>query len=669
MPAFDRITESHFLPAFDFAIERQRAEVEAIAANPDPPTFQNTMESLERSGLLLERVHTVFLTLCSAHTNPRLQQIEAQVAPLLAAHRDSIFLDRRLFVRVDDLHRRLSDLNLDPESEWLLKRYHTDFVRAGIGLSGPDADRLRTLNAELAVRYATFSRRLLEEANELSVLVTDRDQLDGLPEDGVNAAAEAARSGGHEGAYLIALTLPTAQPALTYLHDRALRERIHRASTERGARGNDNDTTDLVREIVRLRAERAWLLGYDSHADYQIEDCTARTVANARGMLESVVPAAVANARAEETALQAVVDADGGGFRLEAWDWSYYAERVRRDRYAVDEGELRPYLELERVLSDGVFYAAERLYGLTFQERHDVPVYHPDVRVFEVFDADRTPLGLFLADFYARPSKRGGAWMTSLVAQSRLLGTRPVVINTHNISQPPPGEPTLLTLFELKTVFHEFGHALHGLFSDVRFPRFAGTQVPQDFVEYPSQVNEMWMFWPEVLANYARHYRTGEPMPREMVDRLHAAARFNEGYRTTEYLSASLLDLAWHTLGADDRIADVRAFEAEVLEKAGFSLRTVPPRYRTTYFEHIFSGDHYSAGYYSYIWSEVLDADTVRWFEENGGLERANGDRFRQEVLSRGGTADAMSFFRSLRGRDPEILPLLERRGLRATTG
>ncbi|MFY1597081.1 M3 family metallopeptidase [Micromonospora sp. WMMD737] len=617
----------------------------------------------------MDRVHAVFLTLCSAHTNPRLQELEAEVAPLLAAHRDAIFLDRRLFARVDDLHRRIPDLGLDPESEWLLKRYHTDFVRAGVGLSDEDAERLRAHNAGLALRYATFSRRLLEEANELGVLVTDRGQLDGLPEDGVTAAAEAARSRGHEGGYLIALALPTAQPALTYLHDRALRERIHRASTERGARGNANDTTELVREIVRIRAERARLLGYDTHADYQIEDCTARTVANARGMLESLVPAAVANARAEEAALQAVVDVDGGGFRLEPWDWAYYAERVRRDRYAVNEAELRPYLELERVVFDGVFHAAERLYGLTFHERHDVPVYHPDVRVFEVLDGDRTPLGLFLADFYARPSKRGGAWMTSLVAQSRLLDARPVVINTHNINRPAPGEPTLLTLFELKTVFHEFGHALHGLLSDVRFPRFAGTQVPQDFVEYPSQVNEMWMFWPEVLANYARNHRTGEPMPRELVDQLHMAARFNEGYKTTEYLAASLLDLAWHSLGPEDRVADVRAFEADVLDKAGFTLRTVPPRYRTTYFEHIFSGDHYSASYYSYIWSEVLDADTVRWFEENGGLERANGDRFRREVLSRGGTADAMSFFRSLRGRAPEILPLLERRGLRATAG
>lgn len=669
MPPFDRITDDHFLPAFERGMAEQRAEVAAIAADPAPPTFDNTLVALERSGQLLARVSAVFHNLTSAHTNPRLQEIEAEIAPRLAAHRDAIYLDRDLFGRVRALHEAGPELGLDPQAAWLLERTYTDFVRAGALLSTADQEQLRALNQELSSLAAEFARRLLADTNELAVAVRDPEQLAGLSEDAIAAAAEAARSAGREG-YLLTLRLPSNQPALAWLHDRGLRERLHAASISRGARGNEHDTTDLVRRMVRLRAERARLLGYNSHADYAIADNTARTVAAVLAMLGELAPAAARNAEAEAAELQKSIEDSGQTFELQPWDWAYYSERVRRERYHLDVAQLRPYFELERVLHDGVFFAAGRLYGLRFAERHDLPTYHPEVRVFEVFEEDGSPLGLFLADFYTRDSKRGGAWMNSFVKQSELLGTLPVVVNNLNITRPPEGEPTLLTVDEVRTVFHEFGHALHGLFSAVRYPRFAGTTVPRDFVEYPSQVNEVWMLWPEVLANYARHHRTGEPLPADVAERLRGAATFNEGFATTEYLAAALLDLAWHQLTVEEvdaAVADVPGFEAEALRRAGVAVPAVPPRYRTTYFAHAFSGEAYSAGYYSYIWSEVLDADTVEWFKEQGGLHREVGDTFRREVLSRGGGADPMGLFRSLRGRDPQIGPLLQRRGLATT--
>ena len=665
VPPFDRIREEHFLPAFTAGMAEQRTQVEAIATDPAAPTFDNTLVALERSGRLLARTSLVFVNLTGSHTSPGLQAIEAEVAPLLAAHRDAIFLDPRLYARIKALYDVRPTLNLDPESDWLLERYHTDFVRAGARLSEEDAQRLRAYNAELAKLTTEFGQRLLADTNDSAVIVADVAELDGLSADAIAAAAEAARTRGVEG-YAIMLGLPTAQPELAYLHSRELRERIFRASIARGSRSNDNDTSNVIRRIVRVRAERARLLGYDNHAAYQIEDTTARTAQAAAGMLAELAPAAVANAQAELADLQAVVDAEGGGFAVQAWDWAYYTEKVRKQRYDFDETMLRPYFELERALVDGVFYAAGRLYGLSFTEREDLPVYHPDVRVWEVFNADGTPLGLFLGDFYTRDSKRGGAWMNSFVTQSAMFGTKPVIVNNLNINQPPKGEPTLLTLDELRTLFHEFGHALHGLFSNVTYPRFSGTSVPRDFVEYPSQVNEVWILWPEVLENYAKHHRSDVPMPREYVEKLQAAATFNEGFATTEYLAASLLDMAYHSVSVEEaaQLDDLAVFEAAALEKAGIAVETVPPRYKTNYFSHIFSGSNYSAGYYSYIWSEVLDADTVEWFKENGGLRRELGDEFRAKLLSRGGTADAMTFFRALRGRDPEIGPLLIRRGL-----
>ncbi|MDI5977951.1 M3 family metallopeptidase [Amycolatopsis magusensis] len=663
LPPFDRITGAHYRPAFEAGIAEQVGEVTAIAENPEPPTFENTVVALERSGELLGRVSMVFFNLTSSDTTPELQQLQAEIAPKLSAHRDAIHLNKKLFARITELFERRDSLGLDPESAWLLERYHVDFVRAGAALGEAEQDRLRALNEELSTLSTRFQENLLAEGNDLAVVVDTAEELAGLSADTVAAAAEAAASRGLDGKYVLKLSLPTHQPALGSLENRAVRERLHRASVSRGKRGNEHDNSELIIKIAHLRAERAALMGYPNHAAYVISDETARTAEAAQGLLERLAPAAVTNANAEALELQQQIDAEGGEISLEAWDWAFYAEKVRKARFDIDEAALRPYFELERVLIDGVFYAASRLYGLSFTERHDLPKYHPEVRIFEVFDADGSGLGLFLGDYYARDSKRGGAWMNNFVEQAGLRDERSVVVNNLNIIRPPEGEPTLLTFDEVVTAFHEFGHALHGLLSDVRYPKFSGPNVPRDFVEYPSQVNEMWMLWPEVLANYAKHHRTGEPLPQHLVDKLLESQQYGEGYSTTEYLAASLLDQAWHTIGADDRISDAAAFEAEALRKAGVSLPTVPPRYQSSYFAHIFSGG-YSAGYYSYIWSEVLDAESVEWFRENGGLTRENGDHFRRELLGRGGSIDPMTAFRNFRGRDPEIDPLLKRRGL-----
>ena len=660
LPPFDRIGVEHYLPAFRRGMADQRAEVAAIAADPEPPSFENTLVALERSGRLLERVSAVFFNQASSDTNPEVERVQEEMAPELAAHSDAIHLDPALFARIDELHRNRDRLGLDAESLWLLERYHTDFVRAGARLAPADQDRLRALNEELSALSTTFQQHLLADTNASAVVVDDARELDGLSEDALAAAAEAGKARDLDGSYVLSLVSPTGQPALASLTDRALRERLFRASVNRGRNGNVHDTSAVILRMALLRAERARLLGYPDHAAYVVEDETARTTDAVTSMLTPLVPAAVANARAEAADLQA---ATGDSATLQAWDWAYYSERIRRERYEIDATTIRPYLELEGVLLNGVFGAAGSLYGLQFTERDDLPRYHPDVRVFEVSEEDGSPLGLYLADFYARESKRGGAWMNSFVEQSELLGTKPVVVNTFNIARPADGEPTLLTFDDVRTLFHEFGHALHGLFSSVRYPRFSGTSVPSDFVEYPSQVNEMWGLWPEVIGRYAVHHRTGERMPQELVDRVLAARKFNQGFATTEYLAAALLDLAWHRLQAGDEPDDVQAFEAAALEKAGVALDAIPPRYRSTYFAHIFAGG-YSAGYYSYIWSEVLDADTVEWFTENGGLRRENGDRFRRELLSKGGSVDPMTAFRAFRGRDPRIEPLLERRGL-----
>jgi peptidyl-dipeptidase Dcp len=657
LPDFAAITDEDYLPAFEAGMAEQRAEVEAIVGS-GPPTLANTIEALELSGRTLDRVSRVFFSRAGAHTTPRIEEVRAAVAPMLAAHADAIALDPRLFERIAELHGKRAELGLDPESLRLLERHHRDAVRAGAELGEADKERLSAINAELSSLSTTFSARLLAGANAAAVHVHDVTKLDGMSPSAISAAAAAAEARGHGRGFLITLVLPTGQPVLESLTDRELRREIFEASVGRGARGDENDTRDVVLRLAALRAERARLLGFPSHAAYVIDDNTAGSVDAVAAMLADLAPPAMRNADAEAAELAAIA-----GHVLEPWDWAFHAERVRRERYEVDAALLRPYLELERVLLHGVFHAAEELYGIQFHERHDLPAYHPDVRYWEVFDTDGTPLGLYGGDYFARESKRGGAWMNALVPQADLLGTRPVVMNTLNIAKPAEGEPTLLTIDEVRTLFHEFGHALHGLFSAVRYPTFSGTSVPRDFVEFPSQVNETWLERPEILGRYARHHETGEPLPPELLEKLLASRAYGEGFRTTEYLAASLLDQAWHTLSVDDTVEDVLAFEVEALRKAGIAHPLVPPRYRSTYFNHVFAGG-YSAGYYSYIWSEVLDADTVEWFAENGGLRRENGDHFRRELLSKGGSVDAMEAYRAFRGRDPRIRPLLERRNL-----
>lgn len=642
LPPFHEIREEHYGPAFERGMAEHLAEVAAIADNPEQPTFENTIEALERSGRLLDRVSTVFFNQASADATPGIQKIQQDITPKLAKHADAVHLNAKLFARI-------RAVEADGEEErWLLDRYLTDFTRAGALLDEADQGRLRRINERLSELATTFQQNLLADTNSRAVVVDDVAELDGLTEDAIRGLAETAAERGLDGKYVISLVLPTGQPSLASLTNRSLRERVHAASVGRGATVN----TELIKEMALLRRERARLLGYADHAEYVLADQTAGTTGAVTELLAKLVPPAVANARREQAELEELA-----GHAVQPWDWAFYAEKARKARYDIDGARLRPYFELNTVLERGVFYAATRLYGITFTERKDLPGYHPDVRVFEVFDADGSPLGLFLGDFHARATKRGGAWMNSLVRQSALEGTRPVVVNNLNIVK---GEPTLMTFDEVNTMFHEFGHALHALFSNVRFPRFSGTAVPRDFVEYPSQVNEMWATHPEILSNYAKHYETGEPMPRDLVDRLLESQKFGQGFATLEYLAATLLDWAWHTSYAGE---DPEEFEARALAEAGVALPAVPPRYRSTYFAHIWAGG-YSAGYYSYIWSEVLDADTVEWFNENGGLRRENGDRFRRELLSKGGGVDAMAAFRAFRGRDPEITPLLNRRGL-----
>ncbi len=664
MPPFDRITDEHFVPAMELGMQEELAEVDEIANNDDRPTFENTIVALERSGQTLSRANRIFSALDSADTNDARQAIEREMSPKLSAHRDTIRLNADLFGRIEMLYQQREDLQLDPEQLRLLEEYYRDFVRAGARLSDSEKDRLREINGELARLGTEFSQNVLKEVNASAITVDSAAELDGLSDAQIEAAADEAASRDIDG-YVLTLMNYSSQPQLSELNNRAVREKLMQASLARGSRGNEFDNRGIVAEILGLRAERAQLLGYETHADYVLEERTAGTVAAVDDMLSRLAPIAVANARKEAADLQAVIDdTEESPFTLRSWDWPYYAEIIRQQRYAFDENQIKPYFELDSVLFNGVFYAAEKLFGLTFEERTDLPAYHPDVRVFEVFDRDGEHLALFIGDFYARPSKRGGAWMNSYIEQSKLFGDQPIVANHQNIQKPPEGEPTLMTLEEVTTMFHEFGHALHGMFSDVTYPSFAGTSVPRDFVEYPSQVNEMWATWPEVLANYARHYETGERLPQDLLDRVIDAEKFNEGYRTTEYLAASILDLCYHTRTPDEipSADDILETEASCLEQAGIAYDPVPPRYRTTYFSHIMGG--YSAGYYSYIWSEVLDADSVKWFKENGGLTRENGDHFRETLLSKGATRDAMQLFRDFAGRDPDIQPLLERRGL-----
>ena len=672
-PALDRIRTEHFRPAFEAGMAEQRKEIEAIVADGAAPTFENTIVAIEKSGQLLARTSMVFSSLTSSNTTPELEEIQSEMSPKLSAHSDSIFLNGDLFARISALHDQRETLGLDPESLRLLERYYIMFVRAGAKLSEADKTKLKQMNEELSKLSNNFRQNVLKGVNASAVVVDDVAELDGLSPAQIATAAEAAKARNLEAKWVIALLNTTQQPPLAQLKNRALRERIFKASTARGV-GGEFDTTGIIAQVVKLRAERARLLGYPHHAAYVLEDETALTAAAVNDMLARLAKAAVVNAKAEAAAIQQLIDsqqkASGNeSFRLEPWDWDFYAEQVRAAKYSYDESQVRPYFEMNSVLRNGVLFAAEQLYGIKFQERKDIPTYHDDMLVFEVFDADGSQLGLFFVDWYARDNKRGGAWMSSYVDQSRLMGTKAVVLNNLNIPKPPAGQPTLLTFDEVNTAFHEFGHAAHGLFSNVQYPQFSGTSVPRDFVEYPSQYNEMWATDPKILANYAKHYQTGEPMPQALMDKVLAARKFNQGYATTEYLAAAIADQALHQLAPDatPSRAAIAAFEQGALKRAGLDFYAVPPRYHATYFSHVFAGG-YSAGYYAYIWSEVLARSTEDWFNKNGGLKRENGDLLRQKVLSRGFSVDALTMFRDFYGKDPEIGPLLESRGLSLTS-
>ena len=654
LPPFAQIREEDFLPAFETGIREHLAEIDAITASGEPATFDNTIVAMERAGQALRRVSLVFFNNSSAHSTEGIQSVEKEISPRLAAHGDNIYLNPALFERVN----AVDVTGLDAESARLVDEYRQHFIRAGAQLDAGAQQRLRELNGELSRLGTEFGQRLLRDTNNSALLLEDRSELDGLSDDDIASAADAASAAGHPGKYLLTLILPTSQPAMESLTNRETRRRLHEASINRGFRDNPDNTVGVAAAMAALRAERAALLGFANHAQLATDDQTAPSLEAIHDMLGRLAKPAVRNAVAEAGQLE-----EAAGHPIEAWDWSFYSEKVRAERYDVDLAALRPYFELDRVLKDGVFYAANKLYGLTFHEREDLKGYHPEVRIWEVREEDGSELGLFLGDYYTRDTKNGGAWMNSFVEQSRLAGTRAVVVNNLNVSRPPAGEPTLLTFDEVRTTFHEFGHALHGLFSNVTYPLFSGTNVPRDFVEYPSQVNEMWMLWPEVVGNYARHYQTGEPLPQETLDKVIAARQWGEGFATTEYLGAALLDLAWHELPPGSSVEDPLAFERQALHDAGVDYAPVPPRYRTGYFKHIFAGG-YSAAYYAYIWSEVLDADTVEWFKESGGLSRENGEHFRSELLSRGYSVDPLQAFAAFRGRAASIEPLLERRGL-----
>jgi peptidyl-dipeptidase Dcp len=660
LPPFALIKEEHYLPAFYEGCEQQLAEVDAILDAPGAATFENTIVALEKSGQMLMRTLLVFFNKSSSDTSDALDAIEEKMAPKLAAHQDAINLNPMLFARIKNLYDNRESIGLNSEDAWLLERYYKDLIHAGAHLTESERDRLKQLNEELSKLETQFSKNVLADTNDLAVLVETVEDLNGLSENEIASAASAANDRGYAGKWLIGMVNFSGNPVLDSLTNRELRQKIMQLSLLKANRANNSDNKPVLLQVVKLRAERAKLFGKNTHAEHVIAVQTAEHPDNVHAMLRKIAPAAVRNAKAEAEDLK-----KSAGTDIQSWDWGFYTEQVRLEKYNIDTSKMRPYFELESVLTNGIFFAANKLFGITFKERPDLITYHPEARAFEVGHEDGSKLGLFIGDFYTRDSKRGGAWMNNLVDQNFLFNQLPVVVNNLNIPKPPAGKPTLLTYDETTTLFHEFGHALHGLLSQVKYPRVSGTSVQRDFVEFPSQVNEMWILWPEVVENYARHHETGEKLPQEWIDNLKAASTFNEGHSTTSYLAAAILDLAWHSLTTEEaaKVSDVEAFEAQAIRDYGLEFAPVPTRYRSTYFSHIFAGG-YSAGYYGYIWSEVLDADTVDWFKENGGLTRKNGEHFRNTLLGRGGSIDSMQMFRNFRGRDSKIEPLLKRRGL-----
>jgi peptidyl-dipeptidase Dcp len=667
-PPFDKIKTGDYKPAIEAGMKQQLAEIKAIADQKAAPTFANTIEAMEKSGALLTRASKIFFALTGSNTNDTFQKIEAEESPKLAAHNDAIYMNKKLYARVKTLYDKRASLGLDAESQFLIERYYKFFVRAGAQLNDADQKTLRALNKEESTLTTKFREHVLADTAAAAIVVDTKEELAGLPDSDIAAAADAAKEKKLTGKYVLTLQNTTQQPALTYLQNRALRERLFNASIQRGNHGGPNDTKSIATRLAQLRADKAKLLGYPTYAAFSLDDQMASTPENAIKLMTGLVPASTAKARSEVAKMQAIIDAEKGGFPLAPYDWDLYSEKVRKAEYDLDEAQVRPYFELDTVLQKGVFYAANQLYGLTFKERHDIPVYQPDVRVFEVFDADGKSMALYYGDYFSRPNKSGGAWMDSFVDQSGLIGTKPAVFNVTNFTKPAPGQPALLTFDNVTTIFHEFGHALHGMLSNVKYPTLAGTNVPRDFVEFPSQFNEHWSLEPKVFANYAKHYNTGAPMPQDLVDRIKKSRTFNQGYATTEYLAAALLDMAWHTQAPGTGQRDVNVFEPEALKSFNIAMAEVPPRYHTTYFSHIWGGG-YAAGYYAYLWSELIDDDAYYWFKENGGMTRANGQRFRDMILSRGGTMDEAALYRAFRGRDPIVEPLLLERGLKEEPG
>jgi peptidyl-dipeptidase Dcp len=661
-PPFDKIKDEDFQPAIEAGIAQEQTEIEAIANNPEPPTFDNTIVAMEKGGRLLNRVMSAFFGVTGANTDPVLQKVKTTEAPKLAAHADFIHLNTKLFARINTIYKERAALKLDPESLRLVEHIYDEFVHAGANLSEADKTELKKLNEEASSLSDTFTNKILDGTKAGAFVTTDKAALAGLSDARIAAAAQAAKNRKAEG-FVIPLQNTTQQPDLVSLSNRETRQTIFEHSWNRAERGDANDTRDTIARLAQLRAQKAKLLGYSSFAAWKLEDQMAKTPEAALHFMDAIVPAATAKAASEAKDIQDVIDAQKGGFQVQAYDWNFYSEQVRKARYDIDDAQVKPYFEINNVLENGVFYAATQLYGITFKERHDIPVYQPDVRVFEVFDADGKHLALFYCDYFKRDNKNGGAWMSEFVGQSHLLGTSPVVYNVANLPKPVEGEPALISFTDVITMFHEFGHALHGMFSNAQYPSLAGTSTARDFVEFPSQFNEHWAIYPAVFHHYAKHYKTGEPMPEELAAKIQKAATFNKGYDMTELLAAAELDMQWHFLPSTAPLQKPDEFEKKALDKTHLNVSYVPPRYRSTYFSHIWGGG-YSAGYYAYLWTEMLADDAYQWFVDNGELTRANGDRFRQMVLSRGNTEDLAKMYEAWRGAPPNSKAMLKYRGL-----
>ncbi|HET8838348.1 MAG TPA: peptidyl-dipeptidase Dcp [Flavobacteriaceae bacterium] len=662
-PDFSKIKTDDFRPAIVEGMKAQLEEIIKIANSPEEPTFENTVVALEKSGRLLDRTTNVFYLLTGANTNPELQQLQEEIAPKMAAHADAIYLNPKLFERIKTIYKKRKSLKLKPESLHLVEYLYQQFVLAGANLSHEEKEKLKELNKEEASLSAKFTNQLLAATKNGALVINDQSELTGLSESEMKKAAQTAEANGNEGSWTISLQNTTQQPALQNLKNRTTRQKLFEASWSRAEKGDANDTRKTISRIAEIRAEKAKIMGFPNFAAWNLQDQMAKTPEAVEEFLTKLVGPAVTKAKSEAADIQKLIDQQKGGFQLAPWDWNFYAEQVRKARYDLDESQIKPYFELNNVLENGVFFAANKLYGLSFKERKDLPVYQEDVRVFDVIDKDGSQLGLFYCDYFKRENKQGGAWMSNLVGQSKLLGTKPVIYNVANFTKPVEGQPALLSFDEVTTLFHEFGHALHGLFADQIYPSLSGTNTPRDFVEFPSQFNEHWALEPSVLKNYAVHYKTGKPMPQSLVDKIKKAATFNQGYALTELLAAAQLDMQWHTISANDTIKNVDNFEAESLRKTNLDFPPVPPRYRSSYFMHIW-GNGYAASYYAYIWTEMLDDDAYSWFEQNGGMTRENGQRFRDMILSRGNTEDFNKLFRDFRGHEPDITPMLIDRGL-----